>query len=234
MRPEAPASRPGGTQSVQERGCSTATTRSAGRSGTRSPRTPGPRPCWRSRHSSSSTSARPRPRQSSSTSCRAWRSLVAAGSRATRVHELLPQGRFVLLSLTGDPSLREAVDADWGSRVTAFTAARHDEHADVEGVNEVLVRPGGHVAWVHSPHRRRRAVTSVLRHWRPGRVGRPEPSAGPRGHVTDRGRARSPGTRRRLPEVLRRSVLGRPAPTEPPDTASTTPPDRTALPPRRG
>ncbi|MDQ0402124.1 monooxygenase [Streptomyces sp. NPDC000349] len=73
--------------------------------------------------------------------------LTAAGSQATRVYELLPQGRFVLLSLTGDPALREAVDAGWGSRVTAFTATRHDEHADLDGVNEVLVRPDGHVAW---------------------------------------------------------------------------------------
>ncbi|MFG3163551.1 hypothetical protein ACGFY8_27180 [Streptomyces sp. NPDC048232] len=40
-----------------------------------------------------------------------------AGPRAA------PQSRFVLLSLTGAPALREAVDVGWGSRVTAFTAA---------------------------------------------------------------------------------------------------------------
>ncbi|MFB7653621.1 MULTISPECIES: monooxygenase [unclassified Streptomyces] len=73
--------------------------------------------------------------------------LTAAGSQATRVYELLPPGRFVLLSLTGDPALREAVEAGWGSRVTAVTVTRHDEHADLDGVNEVLVRPDGHVAW---------------------------------------------------------------------------------------
>jgi hypothetical protein len=73
--------------------------------------------------------------------------LTAAGSEATRVYQLLAQGRFVLLALAGDPALREAVDAGWGSRVTAVTVDRYDERADLDGVTEVLVRPDGHVAW---------------------------------------------------------------------------------------
>ncbi|MEU6482190.1 monooxygenase [Streptomyces sp. NPDC047017] len=73
--------------------------------------------------------------------------LTAAGSEAIRVYELLTHGRFVLLALTGDPALREAVGAGWGSRVTAVTVDKYDEHADLDGVTEVLVRPDGHVAW---------------------------------------------------------------------------------------
>ncbi|MFH8443258.1 monooxygenase [Streptomyces sp. NPDC018026] len=73
--------------------------------------------------------------------------LTAAGSQATRVYELLCGGRFVLLSLDGDPDPRESVDAGWGARVTAVAVDRHDEHTDLDGVTEVLVRPDGHVAW---------------------------------------------------------------------------------------
>jgi hypothetical protein len=73
--------------------------------------------------------------------------LAAAGSEATRVYELLTQGRFVLLALAKDPSLREAVGTDRASRVMAVSVDKYDEHADLDGVTEVLVRPDGHVAW---------------------------------------------------------------------------------------
>ncbi|NEB60913.1 monooxygenase [Streptomyces diastaticus] len=73
--------------------------------------------------------------------------LTAAGSAATRVYELLTQGRFVLLALTKDPSPGKAVDTDRASRVTAVSVDTYDEHADLDGVTEVLVRPDGHVAW---------------------------------------------------------------------------------------
>ncbi|TXS39755.1 monooxygenase [Streptomyces sp. uw30] len=72
--------------------------------------------------------------------------LTAAASEAIRVYELLPQGRFVHLDLAGDPELRAAV-AGWGSRVIAVTVTKRDDHADLEGVTEVLVRPDGHIAW---------------------------------------------------------------------------------------
>ncbi|GAA2067362.1 monooxygenase [Streptomyces albiaxialis] len=68
--------------------------------------------------------------------------LTVAGSEATRVYELLHQGRFVLLGLAGD-----AVDAHRAPWVTGVTVTKHDEHADLDGVTEVLVRPDGHVAW---------------------------------------------------------------------------------------
>lgn len=73
--------------------------------------------------------------------------LTAAGTGATRVYELLARGRFVLLTLSGAPTPREAVAAGWESRVTALAVDRRDEHAELDGVTEVLVRPDGHVAW---------------------------------------------------------------------------------------
>ncbi|MFE7540138.1 FAD-dependent monooxygenase [Streptomyces platensis] len=73
--------------------------------------------------------------------------LTAAGSAAVRVHELLPPGRFVLLDLAGDEQLRRTVTPGWGPRVTALTVTRHDHHADLDGVREILIRPDGHIAW---------------------------------------------------------------------------------------
>ncbi|MFF5013610.1 FAD-dependent monooxygenase [Streptomyces sp. NPDC001165] len=72
--------------------------------------------------------------------------LTATASEAIRVYELLPQGRFVHLDLAGDPELGAAVTG-WSSRLTAVTVTKRDDHADLEGVTEVLVRPDGHIAW---------------------------------------------------------------------------------------
>ncbi|NGO67520.1 monooxygenase [Streptomyces boncukensis] len=72
--------------------------------------------------------------------------LTATASEATRVYELLTEGRFVHLDLAGDPDLGTAVTG-WGSRVTAVTVTQREDHADLEGVAEVLVRPDGHIAW---------------------------------------------------------------------------------------
>ncbi|KOU08884.1 monooxygenase [Streptomyces sp. NRRL F-5755] len=74
--------------------------------------------------------------------------LKAVGSEAIRVYELLPAGRFVHLDLAGDdPDCGSAVTAGWGSRVTTVTVTGRDDHPDLDGVTEVLVRPDGHVAW---------------------------------------------------------------------------------------
>lgn len=72
--------------------------------------------------------------------------LTTAASQPVRVYELLHQGRFVHLDLAADPELSEAVTG-WGSRVIAVTVTKRDDHADLEGVTEVLVRPDGHIAW---------------------------------------------------------------------------------------
>ncbi|MFE1775850.1 FAD-dependent monooxygenase [Streptomyces sp. NPDC059008] len=73
--------------------------------------------------------------------------LTTTGSDATRVYDLLPDGRFVHLDLAGDPDLHEAVPPNWGSHVKAVTATEHDDHPALDGVAEVLVRPDGHIAW---------------------------------------------------------------------------------------
>ncbi|WP_432095959.1 monooxygenase [Streptomyces sp. bgisy100] len=73
--------------------------------------------------------------------------LTAAGSDATRVYDLMPAGRFVHLDLAGDPESGAAVRPGWGSRVTAVTVTARDDHPDLAGVTEILVRPDGHIAW---------------------------------------------------------------------------------------
>ncbi len=73
--------------------------------------------------------------------------LTAPDSAAIRAYELLPPGRFVLLDLAGDDQLRHTVTPGWGPRVTALTVTRHDHHADLDGVREILIRPDGHIAW---------------------------------------------------------------------------------------
>ncbi|MFH9420139.1 monooxygenase [Streptomyces sp. NPDC017529] len=73
--------------------------------------------------------------------------LTTATSDAIRVYELLPAGRYVLLDLTGDPELVPAVTPGWGTRVTAVTVTGRDDHPDLHGVTEILVRPDGHIAW---------------------------------------------------------------------------------------
>ncbi|MFD6186208.1 monooxygenase [Streptomyces goshikiensis] len=74
-----------------------------------------------------------------------------AGSAASRVYELLHDGRFLLLDLSGDPGAAPDARA-WGDRVTAVatapaTASGGAGHPGLDGVAEVLVRPDGHVAW---------------------------------------------------------------------------------------
>jgi 3-(3-hydroxy-phenyl)propionate hydroxylase len=62
----------------------------------------------------------------------------------TRVSRLLHAGRGVLLDLTADSALRAAA-AGWADRVD-LVPARHGD-ARLDGVDAVLVRPDGYVAW---------------------------------------------------------------------------------------
>ncbi|MCX4821420.1 monooxygenase [Streptomyces sp. NBC_01142] len=73
--------------------------------------------------------------------------LTVADSEAERVHELLVRGRFLLLDLTGSIPRSPAPALGQNSHLTAHTVLRHDEHADLNGVTEILVRPDGHIAW---------------------------------------------------------------------------------------
>lgn len=70
--------------------------------------------------------------------------LSIAGSAASRVYELLHEGRFVLLNLAQE----QGFDAGEGrsDRVTAVTS-RATGHPGLDGVAEVLVRTDGHIAW---------------------------------------------------------------------------------------
>jgi hypothetical protein len=62
----------------------------------------------------------------------------------TQVSRLLHSGRGVLLDLTEDTALRAAA-AGWADRVD-LVPARHAD-ARLDGVDAVLVRPDGYVAW---------------------------------------------------------------------------------------
>ncbi|MFJ1705984.1 FAD-dependent monooxygenase [Kitasatospora sp. NPDC088346] len=105
--------------------------------------------------------------------------LTAPGSPATRVHELLRAGRFVLLGLGADPrpargpgprpDLAEEVRRQgWADRVDTLTPVSYGGHPLLDGVTEVLVRPDGHVGWATrtaDPLRRRAERTRALTAW---------------------------------------------------------------------
>ncbi|MFJ7590225.1 monooxygenase [Streptomyces sp. NPDC097617] len=75
--------------------------------------------------------------------------LSATGSDATRVYELLHRGGFLLLRLAGarDPYPQPYEACVRRPHLTAVTARSHEEHPELGGVREVLVRPDGHIAW---------------------------------------------------------------------------------------
>ncbi|SOE15894.1 2-polyprenyl-6-methoxyphenol hydroxylase [Streptomyces sp. 2323.1] len=94
--------------------------------------------------------------------------LTAAASNATRANELLLHGRFALLDFAGDEALRPAVETGWAERVNTVTVTQHDDHPELEGVTEVLVRPDGHVAWASrssDTDARRTERTAALADW---------------------------------------------------------------------
>jgi bifunctional hydroxylase/dehydrase len=70
---------------------------------------------------------------------------------ATDTFRLLHAGRGVLLDLTGDAGLRAAA-APWSGRVDVVTATASpaDRDSVLAGLDAVLVRPDGHVAWTGS------------------------------------------------------------------------------------
>ncbi|CAM5277179.1 hypothetical protein STENM327S_06613 [Streptomyces tendae] len=71
--------------------------------------------------------------------------LTAAGSPATRVYDLLHTARFVHLDLAPGPTATAGPDRD--ARVTSALVTGYDDHPDLRGTTEVLVRPDGHIAW---------------------------------------------------------------------------------------
>lgn len=92
--------------------------------------------------------------------------LTTAESGTTRVHELLVPGRFVRIELTGDGQHRPVRETH--PHVTAVHATAHDDHADLHGVHEVLVRPDGHLAWASrtgDPDEREAERKAALADW---------------------------------------------------------------------
>ncbi|QKW24876.1 monooxygenase [Streptomyces seoulensis] len=94
--------------------------------------------------------------------------LTAAGSSATRFYELTDRSCFVLLDFAGDGALASTVEVGWGGRVEAVTVTGWDQHPELAGVSEVLVRPDGHVAWASraaDPAGRRAGRARALTAW---------------------------------------------------------------------
>ncbi|CAM5529790.1 monooxygenase [Streptomyces avidinii] len=75
--------------------------------------------------------------------------LSAAGSGATRAYELLHRGGFVLLRLAGarDPHPHPYEAPGRYPHLSAVTAHAREEHPELDGVREILIRPDGHIAW---------------------------------------------------------------------------------------
>ncbi|UQI49332.1 FAD-dependent monooxygenase [Streptomyces sp. HU2014] len=70
---------------------------------------------------------------------------TAAGP--TRVHELLRDGRFVLLGLGGGQPPHTAATPASSARARGVDAQGHGDHPDLTDVSEILIRPDGHIAW---------------------------------------------------------------------------------------
>jgi 2-polyprenyl-6-methoxyphenol hydroxylase-like FAD-dependent oxidoreductase len=89
--------------------------------------------------------------------------MTEAGPTTTAA--LLRTGRGVLLNLSGNGAALSEVARPWQRRVDTVTAQAAPEV--VPGLDSVLVRPDGHVAWAGAA---RRGLTTALRRW----FGRPE------------------------------------------------------------
>ena len=78
--------------------------------------------------------------------------LEASDGGATRVYELLPAGRPVLLDLGGSAEVAAAAKG-WADRIDLVEARSEDEYWPVPALGEIpapaalLIRPDGHVAW---------------------------------------------------------------------------------------
>ncbi|WP_404953431.1 monooxygenase [Streptomyces sp. 147326] len=94
--------------------------------------------------------------------------LTAAGSHATRVYELLHDGRFVLLDLIPSDAEPTTAPAARAERVRAVVVTSQGRHAELSGVTEVLIRPDGHIAWAGrstDPQQRRTERIRALAAW---------------------------------------------------------------------
>jgi bifunctional hydroxylase/dehydrase len=84
----------------------------------------------------------------------------------TSVFELLHAARGVVLDMADDAGVRAAA-APWADRVDAVTAAPHAvrKGAPLDGVDALLVRPDGYVAWVGSNGAGAAGLPTALARW---------------------------------------------------------------------
>ncbi|WP_104983168.1 monooxygenase [Sorangium cellulosum] len=92
---------------------------------------------------------------------------LEAARGATRLYELLHAGRYVLLDLAGDARIEAAAGA-LRDRVELVRATVTEPQCELAGVDALLVRPDGHVAWASdAAMRAARAddLTEALARW---------------------------------------------------------------------
>jgi hypothetical protein len=89
--------------------------------------------------------------------------ILKTDSATTDVATLLATGRWLLLDLTEDRTVRASV-AGWAGRVDVVTAACPD-HPELAAI---LLRPDGHTAWLRTTDQDHTAgLHQALRHWHP-------------------------------------------------------------------
>ncbi|MGX6602135.1 FAD-dependent monooxygenase [Micromonosporaceae bacterium Da 78-11] len=93
---------------------------------------------------------------------------LVLGDRATSIHELLSEGRPLLLDLSDDPVLRKFAEG-WSDRVSVITATRSDPNSPIAA--SLLIRPDGYVAWAADYGDPATELTEALTKW----FGRPQP-----------------------------------------------------------
>jgi bifunctional hydroxylase/dehydrase len=91
---------------------------------------------------------------------------LVADSGKTSTFELLHPARGVVLDLTGKTGVRAAA-ARWADRVDTVSAHLHpaDGNGDFTGVEAILVRPDGYVAWVGGAGSGPAGLTDSLTRW---------------------------------------------------------------------
>jgi bifunctional hydroxylase/dehydrase len=88
------------------------------------------------------------------------------GAGKATVHQQLHRGRGVLLDLADDPRLRHEA-SPWADRVDTVTATPHPsgDLAPLDGVEAVLIRPDGYVAWVRAAGGQVPSLPDALARW---------------------------------------------------------------------
>jgi bifunctional hydroxylase/dehydrase len=78
--------------------------------------------------------------------------------------DLLHAARGVLLDLSDDAAVRAAA-AGWADRVDVVTAIPHAAGTPLDGVDAMLVRPDGYIAWVAPGGPEAEGLPAALARW---------------------------------------------------------------------